>query len=86
MTSVHIEWIGGLAALLTTLSWVPQAIKTISTRETRDISLWAQILLFVGIILWLIYGIYLASWPLIGSNIVTFFLVGTILVMKLRHG
>jgi MtN3 and saliva related transmembrane protein len=86
MSPLLIEWIGGLAALLTTLSWFPQAAKTISSGQTRDISLWAQILLFVGIILWLVYGLYITSWPLIGSNIVTFFLVGTILAMKIRHG
>jgi MtN3 and saliva related transmembrane protein len=81
-----IEWIGGLAAVLTTLSYFPQALKTISTGQTRDISLWAQVLLFMGIIMWLVYGVYIASWPLIGSNIVTFFVVGTILTMKIRHG
>ena len=81
-----VEIIGGVAAFLTTVSWMPQAIKTITTRQTRDISLWAQVLLFTGILLWLIYGIYIISWPLIGANIVTLFLVGTILTMKLRHG
>ncbi len=86
MSPLLIEWIGGIAALLTTLSWFPQAVRTISTGQTRDISLWAQVLLFIGIILWLIYGIYITSWPLILSNIVTLFLVGTILTMKLRHG
>jgi MtN3 and saliva related transmembrane protein len=86
MSPVLIEWIGGIAATLTTLSWIPQAFKTITTKETRDISLWAQALLFVGIVLWLIYGIYLVSWPLIGANVVTVVLVGIILTMKIRHG
>lgn len=86
MSPLAIEWIGGLAAALTTLSWLPQAMKTIATRQTRDISLAAQLLLFAGIVLWLVYGIYIMSWPLIGSNIVTFFLIGAILTMKLRHG
>jgi MtN3 and saliva related transmembrane protein len=86
MSPLLIEWIGGLAAFLTTLSFIPQAAKTISTGQTRDISLWAQILLFVGIILWLIYGIYITSWPLIGSNVVTFFVVGSILRMKIKNG
>jgi MtN3 and saliva related transmembrane protein len=84
MTPVLIEWIGGLAAALTTLSWFPQAIKTITTRETRDISLWAQVMLIIGIALWLVYGIYLASWPLIGANVVTIVLVG--IILKIRHG
>lgn len=81
-----IEWIGGLAAFLTTVSWLPQAARTIRTRQTRDISLWAQVLLFLGIIFWLIYGFYITSWPLIGSNVVTIVLVGSILFLKLKHG
>jgi MtN3 and saliva related transmembrane protein len=86
MSPLAVEWIGGVAALLTTISWLPQAVKTITTRQTRDISLAAQVLLFVGIVLWLVYGIYIMSWPLIGSNVVTFFLIATILTMKIRHG
>jgi MtN3 and saliva related transmembrane protein len=86
MTPQLVEWIGAAAAFLTTVSWLPQAVKTITTRQTRDISLWAQALLFVGIALWLVYGIYINSWPLIGANVVTIVLIGIILVMKLRHG
>ncbi|MFM9975992.1 MAG: SemiSWEET family sugar transporter [Beijerinckiaceae bacterium] len=86
MSPQLVEWIGGLAAFLTTVSWLPQAVKTITTRQTRDISLWAQVLLFVGIALWLIYGIAINSWPLIGANVVTIVLIGLIIVMKLRHG
>lgn len=86
LSPVVIEWIGGLAAFLTTVSWLPQAARTIRTRQTRDISLWAQALLFVGIIFWLIYGFYIMSWPLIGSNVVTIVLIGSILYLKLKHG
>ncbi len=80
------EIIGSIAALLTTISWLPQALKTLRTRQTRDISLPAQVMLFIGIFLWLVYGILLMSWPLIGANIVTLVLVGTILAMKIRYG
>ena len=86
MSPQLVEWIGGLAAFLTTVSWLPQAVKTITTRQTRDISLWAQALLFVGIALWLVYGVYINSWPLIGANVVTIVLIRIILVMKIKHG
>jgi MtN3 and saliva related transmembrane protein len=86
MSPVMIEWIGGVAAFLTTVSWLPQAVKTITTRQTRDISLWAQVILLTGIVLWLVYGIYIVSWPLIGANVVTMVLVAIILTMKMRHG
>jgi MtN3 and saliva related transmembrane protein len=86
MTPHMIEWIGAIAATLTTLSFLPQAIKCIKTQQTRDLSLGAQTMLFFGNFMWLTYGIYLGSWPLIGANIVTIVLVGIILFMKLRHG
>jgi len=86
MSPLAVEWIGGVAAALTTLSWLPQAVKTITTRQTRDISLSAQLLLFVGIALWLVYGLSIGSWPLIGANVVTIVLIGAILTMKIRHG
>lgn len=80
------ETIGAAAAILTTLCWVPQAWRTIRTRETRGISALAQGAFLVGIGLWLVYGILLGSWPLIGANGVSFVLVGTIFGMKLRYG
>jgi MtN3 and saliva related transmembrane protein len=81
-----IETIGTLAAILTTACWVPQALRTIRTRDTSGFSLWAQVLLVCGIALWLVYGLALGSWPLIGANIVTLVLVVVILILKLRHG
>jgi MtN3 and saliva related transmembrane protein len=86
MNPVLVEWIGAIAATLTTVSWLPQAVKTIRTKQTRDISLWAQVILFIGIILWLIYGLAITSWPLIGANTVTVVLIGAILAMKIKHG
>ncbi|HEY0662552.1 MAG TPA: SemiSWEET transporter [Lysobacter sp.] len=80
------EWIGYVAAMLTTLSFVPQAARTIRTRDTRGISLWMYAMFTVGIAFWLAYGIVLESWPMILSNVVTFILAATILVLKLRHG
>ncbi len=81
-----IETIGTLAAILTTACWVPQALRTIRTKDTRGFSLWAQVLLVCGIALWLVYGLALGSWPLIGANTVTLILVVIILILKLRHG
>ncbi|MCZ8182933.1 MAG: SemiSWEET transporter [Beijerinckiaceae bacterium] len=84
--SVAVELIGGVAAVITTLCWVPQAIKVIRTRDTRSLSLVMYVMLAVGIVLWLVYGLLILSWPLIGANLVTLVLVGIILGMKLRFG
>ena len=86
MTTTMIEWAGAFAALLTTSAFLPQAIRTIRTRQTRDISLWSQWLLFIGNFLWLGYGLSLGSLPLILANCVSVPLIGIVLALKLRHG
>ena len=79
------EWLGYMAAVLTTLSFVPQAVKTIRSKDTRSISISMYLLFTVGIGFWLAYGIAIGSWPMIGSNVVTLLLAGTILGLKLRY-
>ncbi|HEY8564996.1 MAG TPA: SemiSWEET transporter [Beijerinckiaceae bacterium] len=86
MTPATVEIIGSAAALLTTLCWVPQAVRTIRTRDTRAISLWTQAIFATGILLWLVYGFLLGSLPLIAANGVSFLLVATILALKIRYG
>lgn len=81
-----LEWTGYVAATLTTLAFVPQAVKTIRSRDTRSISLGMYVVFTVGIGFWLLYGIALDSLPMIVSNIVTFVLSATILALKIRHG
>ena len=80
------EWLGTVAATLTTLSFVPQAAKTLRTRETHAISAWMYAMFTVGIACWFGYGIALHSWPMIVSNAITFLLAASILALKLRHG
>ena len=80
------EWLGAIAATLTTASFVPQAMKTIHTRDTSGISLWMYVAFTVGVTFWFGYGLLLHSWPMIVSNAITFVLAMTILVLKLRHG
>jgi MtN3 and saliva related transmembrane protein len=80
------EWIGYLAATLTTISFVPQVWQILKTRHTKDISLRMYILFTCGVSLWLAYGVLMAAWPIIIANIVTLGLASTVLVMKLRHG
>jgi MtN3 and saliva related transmembrane protein len=81
-----IQLIGFAAASLTTLCWLPQAVKLIRTRETRAISLVTQIVFVTGIGLWLIYGLMLADLPLIAANGVSLVLAGVILALKIRYG
>lgn len=80
------EWFGYLAAILTTGSFVPQALMTIRTRNTSGISRAMYVIFTVGVACWLVYGIALGSWPMILANSITLVLAATILALKLRFG
>ena len=83
---MNLEWIGYVAAVLTTVSFIPQAIMTIRTRDTRGISRGMYIIFTVGVAFWLAYGIAVDSGPMIFANTVTLGLAGTVLALKLRYG
>lgn len=74
-----------MAATLTTAGFIPQALKTYRTRQTKDISLWMYILLITGVALWLTYGILNTDWPVILANGVTLLLVIPILILKIIY-
>jgi MtN3 and saliva related transmembrane protein len=77
------DWLGYLAAALTTLSFVPQALLTLRTREVHGISAAMYSVFTVGVALWLAYGWRLGEWPIIIANAVTLVLAATILTIKL---
>ena len=81
-----IDLIGLTGAVLTTLCWLPQVMKAVRDKETRALSLSATAGFTGGVGLWLIYGLAIHDWPLIGSSAATLALMAVILAMKLRHG
>jgi MtN3 and saliva related transmembrane protein len=81
-----IDAIGAAGAALTTLCWLPQAVKIIRDKDTRAISLVTTVAFTVGIACWLAYGVARVDWPMIGSNVITLVLMLVILVLKLRYG
>lgn len=85
MPSPLMELVGYAAAGLTTLSFIPQAVHSWSTRDLSGISLSMYTLFTLGVGLWMLYGIALDSWPIILANAVTLALAGSVLVLKLRH-
>ncbi len=86
MTPLAVELLGSLAACITTLCWVPQALHILRTRETRSISLVSQSAFAVGTSLWFTYGVMIESWPVIVANALTFMLAASIVALKLRYG
>ncbi len=81
-----LEILGFVAAILTTVCWLPQAFRTLRTKDTKSLSLVTQSAFTLGVALWLIYGILAGNAPIIFANGISFVLVGSILAMKLRYG
>ncbi len=77
--------VGTLAAVLTTISFFPQALHTFRTKDVRGISLGMYSAFTLGVALWLVYGLLLDAWPVVIANCVTLALAAAILVMKLRY-
>lgn len=81
---MNATWIGMIAGLLTSVASVPQVLKTMRSRHTRDLSIWQPLLLTVGVALWLIYGMLIRDIPLILANITPLLCNLALTVMKLR--
>ena len=86
MTTVWIDAIGSVAAVLTTASFIPQAWHSFKTRDVSGVSLGMYSVFTLGVALWLLYGVLLQSWPLMIANSITLVLAAAILGMKLRFG
>ncbi|MGD1044503.1 MAG: SemiSWEET transporter [Bacteroidota bacterium] len=80
-----ITIIGLVAATCTTISFLPQAMRIIKTKHTKDLSLAMYSIFTTGIFLWLVYGILIKDLPLITSNAITFLLTSTILILKIKY-
>ena len=78
--------LGFAAGLLTTVAFVPQAVKIWKTKSARDVSLHAFVTFTLGVALWLAYGVVRQEPPIIVWNAVTLLLAGAILAMKVRFG
>jgi MtN3 and saliva related transmembrane protein len=79
------ELIGYSAALLTTASFLPQALLTLRIRDTASLSLSMYAIFTLGVSLWLIYGIFLHNIAIIAANTVTLLLSASILYVKIHN-
>lgn len=79
----NTKLLGLVAGLLTTMSFVPQVVKTWRTRSARDLSLVMFLLYCLGVFLWMIYGFMIDELPVILWNIITLILASIILVFKI---
>lgn len=86
MEKLTIEIIWSIAAFCTTASFLPQAIKTIKTKDTKSLSLPMYILFTFWVFMWLLYWIWVNSYPIIIANSITLILAGIILGYKIKYG
>ena len=86
MTENLATYIGLMAALCTTVSFIPQVIQTLKTKHTKDISLSMYAIFTFGLICWLTYGIMTDDIPVIAANTITLALASTVLFMTIKHG
>ncbi|CAD7774324.1 PQ loop repeat protein [Candidatus Methanoperedenaceae archaeon GB50] len=80
-----ITTIGLIAATCTTISFLPQVLKTIKTKHTEDLSIGMYSVLTTGIFLWFIYGILIKDLPVMIANGITLIFSTTILILKLKY-
>lgn len=78
--------IGFIAASLTTVSFIPQLIKTVKTKETKHISLFMYLIFTLGVAMWVIYGALTHDLPVILANSITLCFISIILFLKIKHG
>jgi MtN3 and saliva related transmembrane protein len=82
----RFELVGYLAAILTTISFVPQVWHTWRTRDVSGISLGMYVVFAAGVFLWLVYGLLMNAWPIVVANAITLALAIAILAMKIKWG
>lgn len=79
MMPLDTQWLGYLAATLTTGSFVPQAWHTFRSADLAGISVGMYSVFTLGVAMWLVYGLALGQWPIIVANAITLALAATIL-------
>ena len=77
--------IGLIVAACTTFAYVPQAVKTIKTKDTKSLSLIMYVIMTIGIVLWLFYGVLKNDLPIIIANTITLLFAGIILILKIKY-
>jgi MtN3 and saliva related transmembrane protein len=82
---VDLQIIGYIAAFCTSMSFLPQAVKVIKTRDTASLSLSMYSVFSFGVAMWLAYGIIINDIPMILANVVTLFFALIILTLKIVH-
>jgi len=85
MDTESINILGYIAAILTTIAFLPQVFKTWRSRSAKDVSLLMMITFSVGVFLWLLYGLAIQAMPVILANATTLILALLIVILKIKY-
>lgn len=82
---MDMAYLGYAAGFLTTIGFVPQVVRSYRTKHVHDVSVVQPVVLLVGMILWLIYGVHLGDAAIIAANVVCITLNGILVVLKITY-
>lgn len=82
----YITIIGFIAAAFTSTAFAPQVYKAWKLKETKDVSFLMVLMLTVGVLLWIVYGLLRNDIVIIIANVVTLVLASTVLIFKIKYG
>ncbi len=83
---MNVTYLGLLAGAVTSVSTIPQVIRSFRTRHVRDISIWQPVLLDIGTGLWLVYGFLIGDAPLILANSFSILCNSMLIYLKIIYG
>jgi MtN3 and saliva related transmembrane protein len=81
---VNATTVGLIAGFITSIAAIPQLVRTLRIKHTRDISIWQPLLLSAGVALWMVYGMLINDLPLILANITPLICNIMLIVLKLK--
>jgi len=79
-------YVGIVAGVLCTISFIPQVVKVLKTKDTSGLSLITFIVFTLGVFFWLLYGLIVHEMPIILANSATLVLASIILAAKVKYG
>ncbi len=79
-----IEILGLVAGTITSITFLPQVVKIWQTKSAKDLSLMMLLLLMLGVVLWLIYGLVILNAAIIYTNSMVLFMSLIMLYFKLK--
>lgn len=85
MEKIITDFLGYFAAIITTIAFLPQIIKTVKTKSAKDVSMGMFILFTTGVFLWIVYGILTKTYPVLIANAVIFCLALTQIILKIKY-